>query len=57
MATIQCPGCDTQLDEEDFKAQSEHMRVEHPDIIAARLRDNGFVLGPDGQWHDAWAAD
>jgi len=54
---IKCPGCPLELEEDDVQAQGLHMDQAHPEIVAQRKRDNGFVLGPDGKWHDVWASD
>ena len=60
MAKIKCPDpdCTVEIDEEDGWAQKAHMDRHHPEIVAQRLRDSGFVQDPrTGQWVDAWASD
>jgi sarcosine oxidase delta subunit len=58
MAEIKCPGCDLELDEEDFAEQEAHMLAEHPDIVEQRLVESHFTRDPaTGKWEDGWAAD
>ncbi len=54
---LKCPACDLELPEDDLRAQSQHLQAEHPDLIDQRRRTAGFVKGPEGRWHDAWASD
>lgn len=54
--TIQCPGCDLKLPEDDVRAQQEHMEREHPEIIAERLVSAGFRQ-EGGEWIDTLATD
>ncbi len=42
MATIKCPSCDLQIDEEDLHAQRAHMEKQHPEVIRARLVREGL---------------
>lgn len=50
MAPIKCPGCDLELDEEDFNEQTAHMLAEHPDILAQRAVEDHRKL-------DGWEND
>lgn len=51
---IACPFCGHQVPEKG-DAQNRHMEQAHPEIIAQRLRDAGFVF-VDGRWVDTLAA-
>jgi hypothetical protein len=54
---IQCPVCQLQLRDDDLFAQSEHMKQNHLEVIAERLRQDGFRQEPDGTWIDLLATE
>lgn len=59
MPKIKCPApnCDEELDEDNLTAQSAHMQLRHPEIINARLVEDGFRLTREGGWTDVRSND
>lgn len=49
MTEIKCPGCDLVLTEDDLYGQSEHMKQDHPEIVAERLAEEAAWDG----WEDS----
>lgn len=60
MARVNCPDphCSVQHDEDDLISQKYHMDACHPDIVAQRLVEAGFVQDPaTGGWIDTKSSD